>query len=63
MISAQWLNPEETTLEVVIDGTTSYAMKVDGVIKSADNNLTTKILEWMDEGNTPRPSYNPSLGG
>jgi len=62
MIHTQYLNPEETTMEVVLDGTTSYITKGGDLWVSPDNNITAnEVMVWMEEGNQPLPYYNPSL--
>ena len=61
MIAAQWVNPEKTTLEVTIDGVTSYVTKgLDTELSSQDGDVTASIVtQWLEEGNNPLPYYKP----
>jgi hypothetical protein len=57
MIVAQWVNPEETTMEACIDGTTSYiVITIDGKLQALPE-IAETIQAWILEGNLPLP-YN-----
>lgn len=57
-VIAQWINPEETTMEICIDGVTSYVVKtVEGEYQLPDTSDPDKFNEWLKAGNQPLPYY------
>lgn len=56
MISAIWINPDKTTMQVTIDGVSSYVVRtVNGGYQSDDPVTIQAVKTWLDEGNLPSP--------
>jgi hypothetical protein len=53
---AQWINPEETTMEVSIKGTTTYVVVTPEEIQGSAE-IVEQVKNWLEAGNQPLP-YN-----
>lgn len=55
---AQWVNPEHTTLEVCIDGRTTYIVVSTEGEYQGDREFTEQVRSWIEAGGQPRPFNN-----
>lgn len=53
-IFAQWINQEETTMEVCIDGASTYVIRtLEGEYQFPSQIDKVKFDEWLSSGNKP----------
>jgi len=54
---AQWVNPEQTTMEVCISGTSTLVVVTpEGELQGAPE-IVSQVKIWLEEGNQPLPYY------